>query len=107
MVRFGDLENSDKIKIIAEINAKVAKRQKEKALLEDIRKRTDDLKNLPLKEIILEDGDGRPALMGHINALAKRVLELESFHFEVGEKELAQVAQSERVLVKVAKASLV
>jgi len=107
MVRFGDLENSEKIKLIAEINAKVAKRQKEKALLEDIRKRTDDLKNLPLKEIILEDGDGRPALMGHINALAKRVLELESFHFEVGEKELAQVAQSERVLVKVAKASLV
>ena len=106
MARFGDLNNSEKTKLIAEINAKVAERQKEKAILEDIRKRTDDLKNLPLKEIILEDGDGRPALIGHINALAKRVLELESFHFEVGEKEFAQVAAEERVLVKMPKASM-
>ena len=100
MARFGDLSNDDKIKKIAEIKAIIAAEQKEKALLEDIRKRTDDLKNLPLKEIILEDGDGKPALMGHINALAKRVLELEKFHFKVGEKALAEIAQSEKVLVK-------
>ena len=100
MARFGDLSNEDKIKKIAEIKAVIADKQKEKALLEDIRKRTDDLKNLSLKEIILEDGDGKPALMGHINALAKRVVELENFHFKVGAKALAEVAQSEKVLVK-------
>lgn len=100
MARFGDLSNIDKLKKIAEIKEAIIREQKEKALLEDIRKRTADLKDLPLREIILEDGDGKPALMGHINALAKRVLELEAFHFKVGEKALAEVAQSEKVLVK-------
>ena len=33
MARFGDLNNSEKTKLIAEINAKVAERQKEKAIL--------------------------------------------------------------------------
>jgi hypothetical protein len=100
MARFGDLFNDEKIKKIAEIKAIIAAKQKEKAELENIRKRTDDLKNLPLREIILEDGDGKPALMGHINALAKRVLELEAFHFKVAEKALAEVAEAEKVLVK-------
>lgn len=105
MARFGDLSNDDKLKVIANINLEIKKLNERKSMQRLASKYTDDLKDLSLREIIIEDGDAKPALMAHVNALAKRVKELESFHFSLEKKALADVNATERVLAeKVAQA---
>jgi len=100
MARFGDLSNEDKLKKIAEINLEIKKLTEVKEKQRLASKYTDDLKDLSLREIIVEDGDGKPALMAHVNALAKRVKELESFHFGFEKRELADLNATERVLAE-------
>jgi len=39
--------------------------------------KVEDLKDIPVSLLIRETGDGRPALMGHINSLARRIEALE------------------------------
>lgn len=100
MTRFGDLSNSQKLEKIEEIKKAIAALNKEKRTQREQSKYTDDLKDLSLREIIIEDGDGKPALMAHVNALAKRVKELENIHFGFEQRALADVAATEKVLAE-------
>jgi len=100
MARFGDLSNEEKRVRITTIQKEVKKLNEIKEQQRLASRYTDDLKDLSLREIIIEDGDAKPALMAHINALAKRVKELESFHFAFEKRALAEVTAEEKVLAE-------
>lgn len=100
MARFGDLTNDEKLARIAAITKEIKKLNEIKEQQRLASKYTDDLKDLSLREIIVEDGDGKPALMAHVNALAKRVKELESFHFGFEKRAIADLNATEKVLAE-------
>ena len=100
MARFGDLSNEEKRVRITTIQKEVKKLNEIKEQQRLASRYTDDLKDLSLREIIIEDGDAKPALMAHVNALAKRVKELESFHFGFEKRAIADLNATEKVLAE-------
>tara|TARA_R110002020_G_scaffold29571_7_gene93208 strand:- start:2031 stop:2381 length:351 start_codon:yes stop_codon:yes gene_type:complete len=101
IVRFGDHESEKKLSIILQQTSDKRKEEEEERRREEESLRTGDLKDLSIATIIREIGDGRPALIGHVNALARRIQSLESFHFEkFEEKTMAETVSDDVIHVK-------
>lgn len=74
---YKDLTNDEKIAFNTEVKKFIRELDTIKLDIENAAQKTDDYSEVDLDRIILEDGDGKPATIGHINALAKRLLALE------------------------------
>lgn len=74
---YKDLTNQEKKNYNVEVTKFFAEIDLLKENVENAEQKTDNYNDVSLDKIVLEDGDGKPATMGHINALAKRLLALE------------------------------
>ena len=102
--RFGDLEKEKKITIIKEQEKLTDIRRQAVIEKAESTRKVEDLKDLRVSELIREPGDARPALMAHINQLARRLRDVEEdlFGLDVEEKKFEEIAAGERLKVKAA-----
>jgi hypothetical protein len=75
--KFGDLPNDKKKDVVKQQEelTEVARKQEQEKKAKKIK--TADLKDLSVEDVYVEMGDGKPATIGHLNVLARRLAILE------------------------------
>ena len=70
--------------------------------------KTSDLKDLSASDVYIEMGDGKPATIGHLNVLARRLARLEGVDqdTELGDEPVKKIINRSNVSIDVTKALL-
>jgi len=80
--RYNQLSKQEKKDLDNDINILEGAIAKELKIERANAEKVEDLKDIPVSTLIRETGDGRPALMAHINSLARRIEALERLNEE-------------------------
>lgn len=81
-VRYNKLTDKERKQLDDDINTLEGAIAKELTIERANAEKVEDLKDIPVSVLIRETGDGRPALMAHINSLARRIEALEKLSGE-------------------------
>lgn len=81
-VRYNKLSAQERKDLDSDINTLEQAVAKELKIERTNAEKVEDLKDIPVSRLIRETGDGRPALMAHVNSLARRIEALEKLSGE-------------------------